>query len=299
MQLVLGSTGDYATFTTPGGGNGSAQTAATYTTGINRLTKTGAFASIPGNSAKQIALTGATWTNGTLTLTKVGAFATYVFYAASATTGYPGDKVLITSGTGATVGLYTVASRTSDDAIVLTATIGAGADGQTNIAGNVCVPDYRYRVNITAGTGATVGHYFVAAKISDNEVVLDRQVAAGSPSDVAFTLLDNELMRGFYCVALADYTSGQTNCRVMLRGVTKAFTKNSAGGGGAAIAVNNLFAPTTAKDLESRTLSYGNGAKLIAKAIEVGTAGATNTRALRNVIFNGIEGFGGNYTGVA
>ncbi len=76
-----------------------------------------------------IALTGATWTEATKTLTKVGAFTSYSFLSA--------DTVEITSGTGATAGVYRVASRTSADAIVLETSIGAAADGQTNIAGEM------------------------------------------------------------------------------------------------------------------------------------------------------------------
>lgn len=79
-----------------------------------------------------ISLTGATWTESSKTITKTGAFASYVFSS--------GDTLTITGGTGATAATYYVASRTSDDAIVLTTSIGAGADGQTNIAGSLGHP---------------------------------------------------------------------------------------------------------------------------------------------------------------
>lgn len=79
-----------------------------------------------------ISLTGATWTESSKTITKTGAFASYVFSS--------GDTLTITGGTGATTGTYYVASRTSDDAVVLTASIGSGADGQTNIAGSLGHP---------------------------------------------------------------------------------------------------------------------------------------------------------------
>jgi hypothetical protein len=72
------------------------------------------------------AITNATWTNGTLTMTKVGAFANYTWTS--------GDKISVTGGTGATVAVYTIASKVSSDAITLTATIGAPADGSTDIA---------------------------------------------------------------------------------------------------------------------------------------------------------------------
>lgn len=74
-----------------------------------------------------LAIASATWTEATRTLTKTGLFAEYVFAA--------GDKVWISAGTGATVGGYLVASRTSANAIVLQQSIGAAADGQTDIAG--------------------------------------------------------------------------------------------------------------------------------------------------------------------
>lgn len=62
-----------------------------------------------------------TWTFGTLTLTKTGAFASYTFRS--------GDQIYITGGTGHTAGWYTIASKTSADAIVLEANAGlAGAD---------------------------------------------------------------------------------------------------------------------------------------------------------------------------
>lgn len=72
-----------------------------------------------------IELTGATWTEATKTLTKVAAFTSYTFL--------DGDTVSVTDGTGATVGTYAVASKTSADAIVLVTSIGAAANGQTDI----------------------------------------------------------------------------------------------------------------------------------------------------------------------
>lgn len=80
----------------------------------------------PLTARAPITITGGTWTNGTLTLTKTGAFANYTFRV--------NDLIAITGGTGATAGTYIVSSRTSDDAIVLSTTIGSGADGQTDIA---------------------------------------------------------------------------------------------------------------------------------------------------------------------
>jgi hypothetical protein len=61
--------------------------------------------------------TTATWTAATKTLTATGAFTSYAFLA--------GDEIEITAGTGATTGVYTVASRTSANAIVLTTSLSS------------------------------------------------------------------------------------------------------------------------------------------------------------------------------
>jgi len=82
---------------------------------------------VDGQGTSQVAaITGATWTELTSTLTKTGFFAGYTVKA--------GDVIEITGGTGANTGTYSVASKTSDNAIVLATSIGAGADGQVDIA---------------------------------------------------------------------------------------------------------------------------------------------------------------------
>jgi hypothetical protein len=69
----------------------------------------------------RVALATATWTEATKTLTQAGAFASYTYAA--------GDMIVIESGTGATPGVYPIASRVSDDAVTLTASLSsAGAD---------------------------------------------------------------------------------------------------------------------------------------------------------------------------
>ena len=75
----------------------------------------------------KITLAGATWTEVGLTLVETGAFADYSHLS--------GDTFELETGTGATVGTYEVASRTDDDTIVLASSIGAAADGQTDITG--------------------------------------------------------------------------------------------------------------------------------------------------------------------
>lgn len=76
-----------------------------------------------------ITITDGTWTEATKTLTKTAAFASYTYA--------DGDTIKISDGTGATAATYTIASRTSDNAIVLVTSIGAGADGQTDIDGEI------------------------------------------------------------------------------------------------------------------------------------------------------------------
>lgn len=67
-------------------------------------------------TTKSANITAATFTNATLTLSKTGAFANYNWQN--------GDFVTIVSGTAVTPGDYNIASRVSDDAIVLEADIG-------------------------------------------------------------------------------------------------------------------------------------------------------------------------------
>lgn len=68
---------------------------------------------------------GATWTEATRTLTLTGAFADYSWLSA--------DTVDIADGTGATVGTYEVEEHVDDDSVILRTSIGAAADGQTDI----------------------------------------------------------------------------------------------------------------------------------------------------------------------
>lgn len=76
-----------------------------------------------------ITVSGASWNNGTLTLTAAGAFTNYTWKA--------GDQIVITAGTSTTLGTYNVASRVSDNAITLTASIGATA---SSVSGTMDFP---------------------------------------------------------------------------------------------------------------------------------------------------------------
>lgn len=87
------------------------------------------------NKRGLITITGGTWTEATKTLTKASAFTSYVFL--------DGDQIHVTGGTGATIGFYTVASRTSANAIVLETSIGSAANGQTDIAATLELPSVK------------------------------------------------------------------------------------------------------------------------------------------------------------
>lgn len=288
VQLAQTSGGVWTTCAAPGAG--TAFTAATYVDAPRTLAKTGAFSTVPNGRFTPITVSGATYTESTKTITKTGAFAAYTFTAGI-------DRFLVTGGTGATVGVYTVASKTSNDAITLTASIGAGADGQTDIGGTLAQSNDRDRVNITGGTAITTGVALILMKIDDNTIVLGQDIGTGA-ADVAFTLMSSGYIQGIFGCCLRNAAANE-RVAVRIIGNCFAFTKNSASGGGNAIAAGNLYAATSAKDLESDVPSYGVNAKLIAKAVGTGTAAATNTRALRLVTMSGIHGWGGLYGGAS
>ena len=75
--------------------------------------------------ASTTGITAASWNAGTLTLTKTGLF----------TNAVAGDKINVTGGTAVTAGYYTIASVTSANAAVLTATISAGAPADVTVDG--------------------------------------------------------------------------------------------------------------------------------------------------------------------
>ena len=73
-----------------------------------------------------LTFTDGAWTALTRTLTKAAAFADYSFTS--------GDKIYISAGTDFTAGWYEIASRTSDDAIVLTDVTGLSTGDEINVA---------------------------------------------------------------------------------------------------------------------------------------------------------------------
>jgi hypothetical protein len=77
-------------------------------------------------------LSGASWNPATQTLTKTGAFASFTpltnqLNTASLAPAVYIDPIYIKAGTGITPGLYSIASKTSNDAIVLATSIGASS----------------------------------------------------------------------------------------------------------------------------------------------------------------------------
>lgn len=73
----------------------------------------------------EITLLGATWTEATRQLEETGAFADYDHI--------PADTIDITGGTGATTNRFEVQEKLDDDTIILRTSIGAAANGQTDI----------------------------------------------------------------------------------------------------------------------------------------------------------------------
>lgn len=99
----------------------------------------------------QITVTNGIWTESSLTLTDTNAFANYTFVE--------GDQFQVTAGanatlTNSTVTYIEIASRTDSNSIVLQQSLGSGADGDTDIGGNmrlnsVSLPeDFRAMISI-------------------------------------------------------------------------------------------------------------------------------------------------------
>jgi hypothetical protein len=97
----------------------------------------------------------ATWTTASSTLTDTGEFASYTFVA--------GDEINVTDGTGATLGVYKVASKTSSDAIVLDGSLSGSNLGTGDItwridAQTVALPtDLRDIIHIASTSISSLG----------------------------------------------------------------------------------------------------------------------------------------------
>lgn len=187
---------------------------------------------------------------------------------------------------------------TGSGANTITGTLATYTDSGTTLELTGAFANYTWkkgdRIRITAGAGVTAGYYLVTGKTSA-DVITIADAGADSTGDVSFTLFDNELMRGYFGVVQDREVAANAKVHLRLIGRTYLFTKNSAD---AAIAADNLFFPTSAKDADSGLASAGLNAKFVAKAIATAAVSTTATRALRLVNFNGIHGWGGTYTGV-
>lgn len=76
-----------------------------------------------------IAVSGGIWSPSARSLQSVGTFANYQFLT--------GDQIIITSGTGVTVGSYVVEDKFSDDVIILATSLGLAT---TDVAGEMKLP---------------------------------------------------------------------------------------------------------------------------------------------------------------
>lgn len=86
----------------------------------------------PAANRELFTFTAATWTEGALTLS---AFTPAPSFGSTRLNG--GTRVVITGGTGATPGNYVASGSGTNANVVLTASIGAGADGLTNMTGSI------------------------------------------------------------------------------------------------------------------------------------------------------------------
>lgn len=135
-------------------------------------------------------LSGATFTNATKTLSSTGAFTSYTFNA--------GDRIAITGGTGVTTGYYEIASRTSNDAIVLVADIGgtnptdvSSSDGPwattANALSSVATSDTVY-LAATASETITASLTFTTAAGSNTGISFHGRDGTNASTDTAYTI---------------------------------------------------------------------------------------------------------------
>jgi len=135
-------------------------------------------------------ITNGTWTAASHTLTSTGNFAGLT--AALAIIGATAIEFVVTGGTGATLGTYTISSKTSNDAIVLATDIAAGNLATGDIAGYLKVTfpaGTKIEAGTTAGgnaTNATSANRRVAF-LPASTVLRADQVATGQSVDVIMT----------------------------------------------------------------------------------------------------------------
>lgn len=161
-----------------------------------------------------ISLTDATWTESSKTLTKASAFSDYTFQK--------GDRIQITDGTGATAGYYNVAGKTSANAITLEATIGAGADGETDIDATLYFPyvdlptDFDQLVKVESATSysrqliLTSASFIETLRGDVTEATLDYYVALEYPAQASSTENAPRARLCLYPTATADASNALT-----------------------------------------------------------------------------------------
>lgn len=118
-----------------------------------------------------------TYNDATKTLTSTGAFTTYVYTA--------GDQVYIASGTNATPGLYTIASKVDADNITLTASAGS-----TDVTADWATSDGPWLTIQKASNTATAGDFTIICADGTHEPAanityhLDRKGTAANPKRI-------------------------------------------------------------------------------------------------------------------
>lgn len=128
-----------------------------------------------------VSLVGATWTELTKRLTLVGAFTDYSFLSA--------DYARVTSGTGATPGTYEIASKVNSDSIELLTSIGAAADGQTDIEADLpndqieLPSDFDFQEILAYSLTNDISGYF---EFTDAQTILDLKQWSATGGGVGF-----------------------------------------------------------------------------------------------------------------
>jgi len=106
---------------------------------------------IPGISNFAYPVTAGTYSHGLKRITQVGAFTSYVWADL--------DMFRLTAGTGATINTYRVAAKIDNNTIELVNSIGAGADGSTDIAGQLHIASGGGHTTKFGGTGTPAVDY--------------------------------------------------------------------------------------------------------------------------------------------
>ena len=130
-----------------------------------------------------------------------------------------------------------------------------------------------------------------AASFSKGDVVCLHINTATLTWDTFTTPAAGDLTGGIFGVCLEDIAQNAFG-RVLVRGKVNCFTKATAG----TVANGTLMTVRTTKDLEADRATYGlNQHKFVGRALFTGAVGSTRT--LRDVMFDGLTGWGGIFGG--